>query len=59
MQPLGEESQPRFNSRPSSIDMTIIRYNVVWQSVNKTQATLQMTDQAATKKWLVKMNLNW
>ena len=39
--------------------MTIIRYNVVWQSVNKTQAALQMTGQAVTKKWLVKMNLNW
>ena len=38
--------------------MTIIRYNVVWQSVNKIQATLQMTGQAVTRKWFVKMNLS-
>ena len=33
--------------------------HVVWQSVNKIQATLQMTGQAVTKKWFVKMNLSW
>ena len=31
--------------------------HVVWQSVNKIQATLQMAGQAVTKKWFVKMNL--
>ena len=39
--------------------MTIIRGHVVWQPVNKIQATLQMTGQAVTKKWFVKMNLSW
>ena len=33
--------------------------HVVWQSVNKIQATLQMTGQAVTKKWFVEMNLSW
>ena len=31
--------------------------HVVWQSVNKIQTTLQITDQAVTKKWLVKTKL--
>ena len=32
--------------------------HVVWQSVNKIQATLQMTGQAITKKWFVEMNVS-
>ena len=34
--------------------MTIIRAMSVWQSVNKIQATLQMTGQAVTKNGLLK-----
>ena len=33
--------------------------HVVWQLLNKIQAALQMTGQAVTKTWLVKMNLSW
>ena len=33
--------------------------HVVWQSVNKIQATLQMTGQAVTKKWFVNPILPW
>ena len=37
--------------------------HAAWQSVNKTQATPQMTGQAVnflfTKKWSVKTNLTW
>ena len=40
--------------------MTIIlKSHVVWQSVNKTQASLQMTGQAVTKKWSAKINISW
>ena len=39
--------------------MTIIKATVVWQSVNKFQATQQMAGQAVTKKWFVKINLSW
>ena len=39
--------------------MTIVRTMQVCQSVNKIQATLQMTGQAVTKKWFVKMTLSW
>ena len=35
--------------------MTIIRAILS----GKIQATLQMTGQAVTKKWFVKINLNW
>ena len=35
--------------------MTIIRA----MSVNKIQAILQMTDQAVTKQWFVKINPSW
>ena len=28
-------------------------------SVNKIQATLQMTGQAVTRQWFVKINLSW
>ena len=35
-----------------------LKSHVVWQSVNKSQATLQMTGQAITKKCFAKMNLN-
>ena len=36
--------------------MTVVRAIF---SVNKIQATLQMTGQAVTKKWFVKINLSW
>ena len=39
--------------------MTIIKSHVVWQSVNKIQATLQMTGQSVTKKWFVEINSSW
>ena len=39
--------------------MTIIRAMLSGQSVNKIQTTLQMTGQAVTKNWCVKMNLSW
>ena len=39
--------------------MTIIKSHVVWQTVNKIQATLQMTGQAVTKKWFVNVSLSW
>ena len=36
----------------------VILSHVVWQSVNQTQATLQMTSQSVTQKRFVKINLN-
>ena len=40
--------------------MTIIRAILSgMQSINKIRATLQIADQAVTKKWFVKINLSW
>ena len=38
---------------------TRLKSHVVWQSVNKIQAILQVTGQAVNKKWFVKVNLSW
>ena len=39
--------------------MTIIRTMLSGSRQTKIQATLEMTGQAVTKKWFVKINLSW